>query len=282
MGFWAAALPILGNIANTVISNWGNKSRSKSSGDGYGYTTTEGGSLAGGYSKSDAGTKDDEIKELWGAASQYNTDASAKQTENNRANMLMQMGYNTLGAIQQGIYNHIQNKAAMDYNSAEAMANRDFQERMSNTSYQRTVADMRKAGINPILGYQQGGASTPSGAMGTITGASMGLSSASALGNAMENAPNVPTLWESHSKSENWSKSWTKTLAENWSKEMSEAFSDPVKLTNETEKAIREASERMIDLMENVNDPNRSPKSFWEEMQNFQNWVQNTPLFGGK
>ena len=41
------------------------------------------------------------------------------------------MGYNTLGAIQQGIYNQIEQNAAMQYNSAEALKNREFQERMS-------------------------------------------------------------------------------------------------------------------------------------------------------
>lgn len=53
------------------------------------------------------------------------------------------------------------------YNSAEAQKNRDWQEYMSNTAYQRAMEDMKKAGLNPILAYQQGGASTPAGGQAT-------------------------------------------------------------------------------------------------------------------
>lgn len=53
-----------------------------------------------------------------------------------------------------------------DTNAANKQMAQDqmgFQANMSNTSYQRAVEDMEKAGINPALAYSQGGASTPGG-----------------------------------------------------------------------------------------------------------------------
>lgn len=49
------------------------------------------------------------------------------------------------------------------FNKSEAAINRDFQERMSNTSYQRMMADLKDSGINPMFAISQGGAATPSG-----------------------------------------------------------------------------------------------------------------------
>jgi hypothetical protein len=245
---WAAANPQLVTGAMTLAGKglqglYGQQSQSKS--QGYNQSQSQGGGQSS--SSSQGGTNDEQIQEYLKQFYNWQGGQNDFQSKTNRQNMLLQMGYNTLGAIQQGIYNHIEQNAAMNYNSAEALANRQFQERMSSTSYQRAVEDMKKAGLNPILAYAQGGASTPGGAGATITGASMGMPSSSALGVSTMSG-NVPTSY--YSKSESQSQ-WYQ-LAEAVGSQMSTSYSSPKQLTEDllktykqmqkTEKTVPDAS----------------------------------------
>lgn len=69
-------------------------------------------------------------------------------------------------------FNAGQASLAREWADKQAQANRDFQQQLSDTSFQRSVKDMKAAGINPMLAVSKGGASTPVGATATSAAAS--------------------------------------------------------------------------------------------------------------
>lgn len=80
-----------------------------------------------------------------------------------------------IGSLVTGGLSYLGSSSANAANRQLAQQQMAYQTDMSNTSYQRVVEDMKAAGLNPMLAYSQGGASTPSGSMATmqdeITGA---------------------------------------------------------------------------------------------------------------
>lgn len=73
----------------------------------------------------------------------------------------------TVGSFIPGIGDAYGAEQANQQNAANSAQQMAFQERMSNSAYQRAMEDMGKAGLNPMLAMTQGGASTPSGSMAT-------------------------------------------------------------------------------------------------------------------
>lgn len=79
------------------------------------------------------------------------------------------MGNNmqTAQAAEANRFSAEQNANSMAFSAEQAQKQMDFQKEMRQTQYQTAVEDMKKAGINPMLAYSQGGAGNLSGASGS-------------------------------------------------------------------------------------------------------------------
>lgn len=80
--------------------------------------------------------------------------------------------------IAAGVGSYMQAEGQRETNAVNAqMADKQmyFQERLANTAHQRQVADLKKAGLNPILSAGGVGAATPQGAMSQAQNPNAGL-----------------------------------------------------------------------------------------------------------
>lgn len=102
------------------------------------------------------------------------------------------MVWTAIGAIGSSLLGGLfGSSGAKKQNQAQIQAAReqmDFQERMSNTAHVREVADLKNAGLNPILSAKLGGASSPAGAQPNIVNEMAPLeNSARAMGDKLYN-----------------------------------------------------------------------------------------------
>lgn len=87
---------------------------------------------------------------------------------------------------------------AAQYNAEQARIQREWQERMANTVYQRSVEDMKKAGINPILAANMGlgTASVGSGATASMSDANAFMGQTFAEQNSASTSSSSGSSWQ--------------------------------------------------------------------------------------
>lgn len=105
---------------------------------------------------------------------QFQREANALGMAYNTAEAEKARSFSALEAAKTRDFNASEARIAREFSALEAQKQRDYQTAMANSAYQRQVADMRAAGLNPYLAYSNGGATVPSGSAASAFAASSG------------------------------------------------------------------------------------------------------------
>lgn len=175
----------IGNAIGNAVSNFGNYS-------------AQAAARANGVSAAAQSAQGTFNKDMANIANQIGSDRISEQYNFNSGQAAMANEFTNTMWNQAAAWNEAQwdktaawNEAMMEkqmeFNAAEAQKNRDWQQKMRETAYQTAIADMEKAGLNPILAVTGGGISTGSlgGSAASVGGTSMGAPSLSGATGAM-------------------------------------------------------------------------------------------------
>lgn len=111
--------------------------------------------------------KDSELVQIQKLANKSQLDVQKLVNSANKASMK----FNATEAATARQFNALEAQKSRDFNAVEAQKTRDYEKMMSDTSHQREVADLKAAGLNPVLAVNNGAMS--------YTGASASSSPAS-------------------------------------------------------------------------------------------------------
>lgn len=118
-------------------------------------------------------------------AANFNQSSADNANLINTQTLANQYGFNSGAWAEAANWNEQMFNQSMAFNAEQAQLNREWQERMDSTKYQRAIKDMKAAGLNPVLSVTGNGISVGSGGGGasaSISAPSMGAYSGGLLG----------------------------------------------------------------------------------------------------